>query len=106
VQYVWRIPSHPLGDFVERIWLITDASAQAKERIAASSTIDLGINLHSNESRVYDPANPERYKRFSGAVISGPQTGPLLINPHELVSVIGVRFKPGGAYPFLGAPAS
>ena len=29
-----------------------------------------------------------------------------MIDPRELVSVIGVRFKPGGAFPFLGTAVS
>ena len=29
-----------------------------------------------------------------------------MIDPRELVSVIGVRFKPGGAFPFLATSAS
>jgi AraC-like DNA-binding protein len=106
VQYVCRIPSRPLSDFVERLWLLSDAPADSKERIAASGTIDLGINLHENQLRIYDPAKPERSKRFSGAVVSGTHSRPFVIDPRELISVIGVRFRPGGACPFLGTPAS
>jgi AraC-like DNA-binding protein len=103
---ICRTPTHPLADFVERLWLLSDAPAHSKERIAPSGTIDLGINLHENELRIYDPAKPERCGRFSGAVVSGTHIGPYVIDPRELVSVIGVRFRPGGAFPFLGTPAS
>lgn len=103
---ICRTPTHPLGDFVERLWLVSDAPAHSKERIAPSETIDLGINLHENELRIYDPAKPERCGRFSGAVVSGTHIGPYVIDPRELVCVIGVRFRPGGAFPFLGTPAS
>jgi AraC-like DNA-binding protein len=106
MQYVCRTPSRPLSDFVERLWLLIDAPAHSKERIAASGTVDLGINLHENEFRIYDPAKPERSKRFSGAVVSGTHSRPFVIDPRELVSVMGVRFRPGGAFPFLGMPAS
>jgi AraC-like DNA-binding protein len=106
MRFVCSTPNRPLGDFVERMWLLMDAPAHSKERIAASGTIDLVINLHENELRVYDPAKPERCKRFSGAVVSGTHSGPFVIDPRELVSVMGVRFRPGGAFPFLGMPAS
>ena len=33
-------------------------------------------------------------------------SGPLVIDPRELVSVIGVGFKPGGAFTLLGIRAS
>jgi len=105
VLYASRIPIPPLDTFVERLWLLSDAPAHSKERIAASSTIDLGINLHENEFRIYDPAKPGQSKRFSGAVVSGTHSRPFVIDPRELVSVIGVRFKPGGAFPFLGTSA-
>ena len=104
--YLSYTPSPPLAEFVERLWLLSDAPAYSKERIAASGTIDLGINLHENEFRVYDPAKPEQSKRFSGAVVSGTHSGPYVIDPRELVSVMGVRFRPGGAFPFLRTPAS
>jgi hypothetical protein len=66
----------------------------------------VGINLHENELRIYDAARPERSKRFSGAVVSGTHSAPFVIDTRELVSVIGVRFRPGGAFPFLGTPAN
>ena len=91
--YASRIPMPPLDTFVERLWLLSDAPAHSKERIAASGPIDLGINLHENELRIYDPAKPERSKRFSGAVVSGTHSGPYMIDPRELVSVIGVQFQ-------------
>jgi AraC-like DNA-binding protein len=106
VLYAYRTPTPPLDTCIERLWLLIDAPAQSKERIAASGTIDLGINLHENEFRIYDPAKPERCRRFSGALVSGTHSRPFVIDPRELVSVIGVRFRPGGAFPFLGTAAS
>jgi AraC-like DNA-binding protein len=42
---------------------------------------------------------------FSGAVISGPYSGYFGSDAAEEVSIMGVHFKPGGAFPFLGFPA-
>jgi len=106
VNYICRTPTRPLSDFVERFWCLSDAPAHSKERITPSGTSGLLINLHENELRIYDPAKPERCKRFSGAVVSGTHSGPFVIDPRELVSIIGVHFRPGGAFPFLGTPAS
>lgn len=101
-----RTPVPPLDSCVERIWLLSDAPAQSKERIAPSGTIDLVINLHENKLRIYSPDKPERCDLFSGAVVSGTHSGPFVIDPRERVAVMGVHFKPGGAFPFLGTPAS
>jgi AraC-like DNA-binding protein len=106
VHFSFRTPMPPLDTCVERLWLLSDAPPSSKERIAASGTIGLLINLHENELRIYDSAKPERYKGFSGAVVSGPHSGPFVIDTRELVSVIGVHFRPGGAFPFLGTPAN
>ncbi len=101
-----RAPVPPLDSCVERLWLLIDAPAHSKERIAPSGTIDLVINLHENELRIYDPAKPEQGKRFSGALVSGTQSGPFVIDPRERVSVMGVHFRPGGAFPFLRTSAN
>jgi AraC-like DNA-binding protein len=106
VNFRFTTPAPPLGDFVECLWLLTDAPPRSKERIAASGTIDLVINLHENALRVYDAAKPEQCQRLSGAVVTGAHSGPFVIDTRERVSVMGVHFRPGGAFPFLGPPAS
>jgi AraC-like DNA-binding protein len=105
VQFISRAPIRPLDTCIDRLWLLIDAPAQSKERIAPSGTIDLGINLHENVLRIYDAAKPQQSECFSGAVVSGAHSRPFVIDPRELVSIIGVRFRPGGAFPFLGLPA-
>ena len=114
VNYLAKIPFGPLGDFIERLWLLSDAPPHPKERIVPSGTLELVINLHENELRIYDPracggcadtAQPERCKRFSGAVVSGTYSGSFVIDTREHASVIGVHFRPGGAFPFLGTEA-
>src|SRR5437867_406560 len=52
------------------------------------------INLEEDELRIYDPARPERCKRFSSAVDSGTYIGSCLIDSLEHPSVIGVHFRP------------
>jgi AraC-like DNA-binding protein len=101
-----RAPVPPLDTCVERLWFLSDAPSHSKERIAPGGTIDLVINLRENELRIYDPAQPDSGKRFSGALVSGTHSGPFVIDPRERVSVMGVHFRPGGAFPFLGTPAN
>src|SRR5262249_33817435 len=54
---------------------------------------------------VYDAADPRGVQRHAGAIVSGAFTSSFGINPREHASMIGVHFKPGGAFPFLGMPA-
>jgi AraC-like DNA-binding protein len=99
-------PVSPLLDFVDDFWLY-DGYTQPhfKERILPSGTIELVINLRDDELRIYDAAQPERCNRFSGALVSGAYGGFFVIDTAEEASIMGVNFKPGGAFPFLGLPA-
>jgi AraC-like DNA-binding protein len=99
-------PALPLRDFVDDFWLYDDYTPlHYKERILPSGTMELVINLRDNELRIYDAAQPERCKRFSGALVSGAYGGFFVIDTAEEASVMGVHFRAGGAFPFLGLPA-
>jgi AraC-like DNA-binding protein len=104
--HLYYTPVSPLLDFVHDFWLY-DGYTQPhfKERILPSGTIELVINLRDDELRIYDAAQPERCNRFSGALVSGAYGGFFVIDTAEEVSIMGVHFKPGGAFPFLGLPA-
>ncbi len=94
-----------LADFVERFWLCLDVPFDRRVRILPSGAMELVINLCEDEIRVFDSSPSERCARYSGTVVSGPYTGSLMIDPMQRSTVIGVHFKPGGAFPFLSAPS-
>lgn len=96
-------PGRPLGDFVHSFWDCIDAPAHPRERILPSGTIELVVNLREDEVRIYDSEQPECYRRFSGIVVSGPYAGAFVIDPSQHASMMGVHFRPGGAFPFFGA---
>src|SRR5579859_6863220 len=105
MDYISKSPGPPLADFVERFWQINDSPPHQRERIVPSGTIELVINLREDEFRIYDPAVPDSCKRFSGALISGTYKRPFLIDARQH-SVVGIHFRPGGAFPFLGPAAN
>ena len=96
-------PGPPLGDYVQNFWDCADAPSHPRERILPSGTIELVVNLHDDEVRIYDAEHPERYRRFPGIVISGTYAGAFVIDPTQHASMMGVHFRPGGAFPFFGA---
>src|SRR6185436_7582779 len=75
------------------------------ERILPTGTLELAINLRQNELRFYDAERPENCSQLSGAVVSGASGRGFLPDTPEEAFIIGVHFKPGGAFPFLGLPA-
>jgi AraC-like DNA-binding protein len=101
-----RKPAPPLSNFIENLWLYDGYdSPHFKERIFPSGTFELVFNLRSDELRIYKAPQPDRCEHFSGAIVSGPYNGFFVTDAAEEVSVMGVHFKPGGAFPFLGPPA-
>ncbi|HEY6399846.1 MAG TPA: helix-turn-helix domain-containing protein [Blastocatellia bacterium] len=99
-------PNPPLSKFVDSFWLYEGHAAERKtERILPTGTLELVINLRQNELLFYDPERPENRSRFCGAVVSGAHGRGFSPEAAEETFIIGVHFKPGGAFPFLGLPA-
>jgi len=99
------IPGPPLGAFVEQFWLCSDAPARPGGQILPKGTIEFVVNLSENEIRVHDPARPDRCRRHAGAVVCGAYGGSFVTDHARRASIVGVHFRPGGAFPFLGVPA-
>jgi AraC-like DNA-binding protein len=71
-------------------------------RILPSGANELVINLSEDEIRIYDSGQPESCRRFPGIVVAGTYAGALDIDPMQRASILGVHFRPGGAFPFFG----
>jgi len=101
------VPASPLAAFVEDFWLYDDYRPRhLRERILPSGTVELVINLRDDQLRIYDRVRPGVCERFSGAVVSGTYDRFFVIDTAEEVSLLGVHFRPGGAFPFFGLPMS
>jgi len=55
--------------------------------------------------RVYDRQDLGKYDKLRGAALVGPHSEFFVIDTAQQRNVIGVHFKPGGAFPFLPLPA-
>ncbi|MGH9882743.1 MAG: DUF6597 domain-containing transcriptional factor, partial [Pyrinomonadaceae bacterium] len=104
--YLTYIPGPPLNEFVDYFWLFDGGHTPRKERIVPSGTIELVINLRDDEIRIHDREQSDQLKRFSGAVLSGTYSSVFVIDAMQHESMLGLHFKPGGSFPFLGAQAS
>ncbi len=106
VLYLTHAPGPPLNVFVDRFWLVMSGQASRKERILPSGTIELVVNLHEDEVRILDAAEPEQCRRLSGAAVSGTYSNVFVCDARQHESMLGVHFRPGGAHPFLGVKAN
>jgi AraC-like DNA-binding protein len=93
-----------MSRFIERFWYSSDVPVHQKVRIVPSGTMELVFNLNEDELGIYDTEQPESYRSFSGAVFSGTYVRSLFVDTRG--HVMGVHFKPGSAFSFLGVPAS
>lgn len=106
MQYLVRTLSPPLNQYIERMWYCSDVPAHTHERVLPSGDVDLVINLAEDAFSIDDPASPGTMRTASGAIVRGPTTRSVVIDPRQRASVIGVHFRAGGALPFLGTSPS
>ncbi len=99
-------PLAPLAQFVDVLWLYDGYDvAHEKERLLPDGTVELVINLREDCIRVYDSHRPEEFHTIPGCVVSGPRSEFFVIDTAGEAQTVGVHFKPGGAFPFLGLPS-
>ena len=84
-------PRGPLADFVALFWHWRGhTSARSTERLLPMPTMELVFQLGG--SRI-------------GGGVAGPHSEVFFIRRSVQDELLGVHFKPGGAFPFLGVPA-
>ena len=98
-----HIPRPPLSDFVEVFWQYDGLDpSHARERCLPTGTMEIVVNLRDDETRAYDRRSAYRPRSFRGPLVCGAHSGFFVIDTTGQASTIGVHFKPGGAFPFLG----
>ena len=106
MAYHTYIPRPPLSEFVDRFWCYEGYDPpHAIERVIPTGTMQLIFNLCEDEIRVYDRQDHHRFQSFGGSLISGAHSQFVVIDTASQTTTVGVHFRPGGAYPFLGLPA-
>jgi AraC-like DNA-binding protein len=97
-------PRAPLGRFVERLWWVSGGQSPRKERILPSGTVELVVNLRADRITIDRTMDDSRVRSYSGSVVSGPYSGAFVIDAMQHESMMGVHFRPGGAFAVLGIP--
>lgn len=88
VSFYHRAPSASLSDFVELFWYWSGhPRMDERERIMPMPSLEFVIQLR--DSRPY-------------AGVAGPRSESFILDRRETNAIIGIHFKPGGAFPFLG----
>jgi AraC-like DNA-binding protein len=103
--YQYR-PAPPLERFIERlVYWEGELERVGKDRLLPSGGCSLIINLAEDELRNYTGPHDDCLERYSGAVLVGAHARYSVIDTREQAAIVGVTFRPGGAWPFF-APAA
>jgi AraC-like DNA-binding protein len=86
-------PPAPLGKFVDVFWSQDGyAPESAEERCLPDGSVELVVVLEEN------------LRGMPGALLCGPHSRYFVIDTSVPTTFVGVHFRPGGAFPFLGLP--
>src|SRR5271170_3663355 len=95
-----HIPCPPLNQFVESLWYYdVQTPAHAVDRMMPSGELGVILNLRDDRLTVGGEI-------FRGAVVAGAATKPFLLETAQQTLSMGIVFRPGGAFSFLGPPVS
>jgi AraC-like DNA-binding protein len=93
----------PLDRFVEYVTYYEDSFPDYRiERLLPDGAVELIIDLHDTPKKLYDRDDTSRAQGFRHAWISGMRRRWILIEAAQGASMVVIRFRPGGAYPFFG----
>ena len=107
MRWLHYIPRPPLSDFVGLFWFYEGyRQPHKKERLLPDGSMELVFNLREDQTRMYDRQSTDQPRTFRGSLLVGVHSEFFVIDTSQQECVLGVHFKPGGAFPFLGMPAS
>lgn len=104
MQQIFIQPPPPLDRYVAALlYWESPARMHSLERIMPTGTTSLIINLLEDEVRDY--AASGQLTRYGGTVVVGARSQYSIIDTQEQIAVMGVEFRPGGAWPLFGLAA-
>ncbi len=105
----YRVPA-PLSAVVECVWFLRGAAGgeadardagDATQRVLPDGCVELIVHFGDAFESIADGGAPMRQ---ASSLVVGLLTRPLVLRPPACVETMGIRFRPGGAYPFVSVP--
>ncbi|HEY2033371.1 MAG TPA: helix-turn-helix domain-containing protein [Rhizomicrobium sp.] len=102
IYETWTPPA-PLDRFIQCLWYweTDDPPGYAKDTIMASASMGILINLREDELRWYGGEDFAAKNTLRGIALCGTHAENFAIDALQ-PRMMGVRFQPGGAWPFFG----
>jgi AraC-like DNA-binding protein len=103
--YVVREPRSPLSIFVSQLWYGENSPSHSHESFLPTGEFDLVVNTRDGVLRIYDPAKIDIVRVYTGPLVAGPHSRSYVIDTGQQASLLGAKFRPGGACAFFGLSA-
>ncbi len=103
--YIRHIPSPPLDTYIDYFYYIDGAMPYPREKILPTGWLDLEVNLGS-AIQIYDATGTKPVATCIDIWWVGVWSTYGTVEWSPNTQLIGIHFKPGGAYPFLNFPLS
>ena len=87
------------------IWAVRGTPAYTREKVLPNGAVELIINLGSAH-KVVSKVDYRQFDLYRESWVVGMQEEYIIIEALREFDLIGIRFWPGGAYPFLRFPVS
>jgi methylphosphotriester-DNA--protein-cysteine methyltransferase len=98
-------PSPHLAPFVESIWAVRGVAPYRRSSVLPNGALQVMINFGAPH-RVIGFGARRTDRGFRDAWIAGLQDAPLAIESPPATDLLAIRFRPGGAQPFLPLPVA
>jgi len=101
-----HVPQPPLSQYIENLWLVRGKlPTRWRNMIFPDGAMEMIFNL-GDPQKLCDRANPGKHTIFKRSWVSGERVEPIVVEEAGAINLVGVRFRPGGAYPFFRFPIS
>src|SRR5512145_3508482 len=105
MTYIVHTPAPPLSFYLKSFYYPNESLPLPREKILPLPALDLKINFGGG-FQVYDADQGEPVTTLTESWVLGLWTKSHLVDWPSDLQYLGVSFKPGGAYRFLGLPLS
>ncbi len=93
----------PLNQWVQFVWISKGENDTTKSKILPNGVIELILNF-GNKQKTLNKDTFTTRKYFKNFWVAGLQSKPIIIQSLTDTNLVGIRFLPGGAYPFFKFP--
>ena len=100
-------PRPPLSALIGCLWYWEGApQTHSRERLLPNGEPAIIFNLREEPIRLYDAPDFTDFASYGHAALSGARSSCFVIDTEQQERVVGIQFRPGGAFPFFRMPAS